>query len=66
MDLSASCERTVDAISLAYVAFNVPDFADFVIEQPTQISDGDQMAGQVYHYSGIVSLPAINRLFAVK
>jgi hypothetical protein len=66
MDLSANCERTVDAISLAYVAFNAPDFADFVIEQPTHISDGDQMASQVYHYSGIVSLPAINRLFAVK
>lgn len=66
MDLSTNCERTVDAISLAYVAFNAPDFADFVIEQPTPLSDGDQMASQVYHYSGIVSLPATNRLFAVK
>lgn len=65
VDLAGRCERTVDAVSLAYVAFNVPDFADFVIERPTRISDGEQTS-QVYHYSGIVSLPAVNRLYAVK
>jgi hypothetical protein len=66
VDLSVPCERIVDNVSLAYVAFNAPDFADFVIEQPTWIAAGEQTANQVYHYSGIVSLPAVNRLYAVK
>lgn len=66
-DLTERRGKTADAISLAYVAFNVPHFADFVIEQPTPI-EGEGGAGTVHihHYSGIVSLPAVNRLFAVK
>jgi len=64
-DLSKRYERTVDAIKLAFVAFNAPDFADFVIEEPTPIiKDGKEIC-KVYHYSKIISLKAKNTLFAV-
>lgn len=59
-DLSQPVERPADAVRLAYVAFNVAHFADFVIEQPTPIPDS-----RVYHYSGPVSLEAGNRLYAL-
>ena len=36
-DLSRRYERLPDALSLAFVAFNAPHFADFVIEDETPI-----------------------------
>ena len=60
-DLSQRHARHVDALSLAFVVFNAPHFADFVLEAPTRVGDG-----QVYHYSKIVSLAAVNRLYAVR
>lgn len=64
-DLSRKYERVVDSIQLAFVAFNTPEFADFVIEQPTPIiKDGNELC-KVYHYSKTVSLKAKNTLFAV-
>lgn len=64
-DLCRKYERVVDSIQLAFVAFNTPEFADFVIEQPTPIiKDGNKLC-KVYHYSKIVSLKAKNTLFAV-
>jgi len=65
-DLSKRYDRIVDAIQLAYVAFNVPHFADFVAEQPTSITVGGEEVTKIHHYSGLVSLPAINRLYAIK
>jgi hypothetical protein len=63
-DLGQPAEKLVDIISLAYVAFNVPRFADFVIEVPTSI--GDESDGtEVYHYSKRVTLEATNRLYAI-
>ena len=61
-----SCRRThlVDLLSLAFVAFNAPHFTDFVIEVPTTLGENDAMSG-IYHYSKLVSLPSVNRLFAV-
>ncbi|RAV18749.1 hypothetical protein [Paenibacillus contaminans] len=64
-DLTARQERVVDAISLAYVAFNVSHFADFVVEQPTPIVIDEQERCRIHHYSGPISLSATNRLFAV-
>ena len=65
-DLSRRCERNVEAISLAFVAFNVPHFADFVIEAPTPIVEGGREVCRVHHYSRRVSLAARNRLFCVE
>jgi hypothetical protein len=64
-DLTKHYERPIECLSLAFVVFNAPDFADFVIEQPTPVAaDGDE-AVQVYHYSKPFSLPAKNRLLSV-
>lgn len=63
-DLSRRPERSVDALRLAFVAFNMPEFADFVVEVPTEIGAGPD-ATEVYHYSERLSLLASNRLYAV-
>lgn len=60
-DLSQRHARHVDSLSLAFVVFNAPHFADFVLEAPTRVGDE-----QVYHYSKLVSLAAVNRLYAVR
>ena len=60
-DLNQRHARHVDALSLAFVVFNAPHFADFVLEAPTRVGDE-----QVYHYSKLVSLAAVNRLYAVR
>lgn len=49
-----------NAISLAFVAFNAPHFADFVLEVPTRVG-----GEEVHHFSQVLSLPARNRLFSV-
>lgn len=59
-DLSQRRARHVETLSLAFVVFNAPHFADFVLEAPTRVGDE-----QVYHYSKRVSLAAVNRLYAV-
>jgi hypothetical protein len=67
-DLSQRYPRLVDSLRPAYVAFNAPDFADFVIEVPTPVQLGGQGgAGEAmtHHFSERVSLPASNRLFGV-
>ena len=61
-DLTRTAVPLVDCLSLAFVAFNQDDFADFVIEQPTPVIQNEKELCQVYHYSNPISLPAINRL----
>lgn len=64
-DLSRKHETFAESLSLAYVAFNVPHFADFVIEDETPIMvDGSERA-RVRHFERILSLSARNRLYAV-
>jgi hypothetical protein len=64
-DLSKRYERKIEAFRLAYLAFNAPHFADFVIEQPTPIVESGKTIAWVYHYSGILSLEARNTLFCM-
>tara|TARA_R110002095_G_scaffold200403_1_gene180625 strand:+ start:4035 stop:4880 length:846 start_codon:yes stop_codon:yes gene_type:complete len=63
-DLSKKFERPIDCLSLAFVAFNTPDFADFLIEQPTPGEPDEKGQPQSYHYSQPFSLKSQNRLFA--
>lgn len=64
-DLSRRHERLADSLRLAFIAFNVEGFADFVIEAPTPImKDGHEIC-KIHHYSNIISLPARNTLFAL-
>jgi hypothetical protein len=64
-DLSKRHEPRIDALRLAFVAFNAPHFADFVIEQPTKVIEEEQEKCQIHHYSGPISLKAKNTLLAV-
>lgn len=64
-DLSRRYDIQIDCLSLAFIAFNKSDFADFVIEAPTPIiKDGKEIAS-VYHYSRMVNIKGINKLFAL-
>ena len=64
-DLSRRYERKIEALRLAFVAFNAPGFADFVIEQPTEIREDEEVICKVHHYSGIVSRPSKNTIWVV-
>lgn len=64
-DLGKRYDPAIDCLSLAFIAFNAPDFADFVIEQPTPVVHDGKEVCKVYHYSGPISLPAKNLVLAV-
>lgn len=65
-DLGQRPEKLVEIFSLAFVAFNTPHFADFVIEAPTAMGPSHETGkAKVYHYSQRVSLAAENRLYAI-
>jgi hypothetical protein len=64
-DLSTPCDPQIECLRLAFVAFNAPDFADFIVEQPTPIVEGGKQVAEVHHYSNPFSLPAKNTLLAV-
>jgi hypothetical protein len=57
-------ECNADGLRLAYVAFNAPEFADFVVEVPTEIGEGPA-ATLVHHFSERVTLQATNRLLSL-
>ena len=58
-------EPQIDCLQLAFVAFNAPHFADFIVEQPTPVVDGAAELCQIYHYSQPFSLEAKNVLLAL-
>ncbi|MHC4398320.1 MAG: hypothetical protein ACYTG0_01430 [Planctomycetota bacterium] len=64
-DLSRRSDPLIDILSLAFVAFNAPYSADFVIEQPTPVIEDGKELCQIHHYSNPISLPARNTLLAV-
>ena len=59
-DLNGQHRRHAERISLAFVAFNAPHFAEFVLEVPTDVG-----SEEIHHYSHVLRLPANNRLFSV-
>lgn len=67
-DLARWREVSVEALGLAFIAFNVPHFADVVLEVPTTLPpavDGVGPPAQVHHYSRRLTLATQNRLYAV-
>lgn len=64
-DLSKPADPQIDCLRLAFVAFNAPHFADFIVEQPTALVEQGQEKGQFYHFSAPFSLPAKNSLLAL-
>lgn len=65
-DLTRRFDQRADCLRLAFLAFNAPEFTDFVVEQPTPVTDINGVETcRVYHYSALFSLPATNRVFAL-
>ncbi len=65
-DLGSRFDPAIESLRLAFVVFNAPHFADFVIEQPTAVVEDVQEKCKIYHYSNPISLPAKNTVFAVE
>lgn len=64
--LAETFELPIDTLQLAFIAFNAPNFADFVIEQPDPIIEDGVEKTKVFHYSQPISVPAKNSLIAVR
>lgn len=64
-DLSKRYDVQINCLNLAYIAFNVDHFADFVIEAPTPVIEDKKEVSTVYHYSKIESLQVKNRILAL-
>ncbi len=64
-DLTKVYDIQIDCLSPAFIAFNKPDFADFVIESPTPVMEGEKEVATVYHYSKMVTITGKNRIFAL-
>ena len=64
-DLTKRFDPQIDCLSLAFIAFNAPHFADFVVEQPTPVMEDEEEKCQVYHFSSPFSLPAKNVVLAL-
>jgi hypothetical protein len=65
-DFGAEAGRHIERMWPAYVAYNTPDFADFVVQHPYPVPSGN--AGPkvtVTHYGRLESLPAETRVLAV-
>jgi hypothetical protein len=64
-DLSKRYDPEIASLSLAFIAFNSPDFADFVIEDETSVVDKGKELAKVHHYSRLLSLPSKNKVLAL-
>ena len=64
-DLTKRFDPQIDCLSVAFIAFNAPHFADFIIEQPTPVVEDEQEKCQAYHFSSPFSLPAKNVVLAL-
>ncbi|MCC7263021.1 MAG: hypothetical protein IT369_10910 [Candidatus Latescibacteria bacterium] len=60
-DFSLPAQRQIERLLPAYVAYNAPDFADFIVQQPLAVAGG----AQVTHYSKLLSLPARTAVLAL-
>lgn len=58
-DMSADCQNWIDSFHLAYVAFNRADWAEFILQTATPLSDSIS----VNHYSRIVQMNTQNSIF---
>ena len=68
-DLSKAHDPTEEGLSLAFVAFNTRDVANFILDAPTpvleHVTHGKETA-KVHHYSERFKMPAKNRIYAIK
>jgi hypothetical protein len=65
-DFTRSAPRPVDILELAYVAFNAPSEAYFVLQRPTALRRDGQESCMVSHYSEIRRMTATNVLMSAE
>ncbi len=59
-DLNADSRNWIDSFQLAYIAFNREDWAEFILQAPTPLSEGIS----VNHYSRIARMETRNTVYA--
>ncbi|MDP6776355.1 MAG: hypothetical protein QGI83_06290 [Candidatus Latescibacteria bacterium] len=64
-DFAVDVKLHIERLSPAYVAYNAPDFADFVVQEELAVGGGGGGIA-VTHYSRLVSLPATTRVLAME
>lgn len=64
-DLARRYDPVIDCLRLAFIAFNAPHFADFIVEQEVAVTCEGGGTAQVYHYTKPFSLPATNKVIAL-
>jgi len=64
-DLSKRHDPRIACLSLAFVAFNSPSSADFIVEQPTRVPGKGGEGCWIYHYTKPFSVEAENRIFSI-
>jgi len=64
-DLTKRYDSPINCLRLAFIVFNAPHFADFVIEQPTPVVENGVERCRVYHYSKPFSMAAKNTVLAM-
>ena len=64
-DFPSARKRMVERFDLAYVAYNTPDEAYFVIQEPIPVSPQRPDSPKVSHYSRIVRMATRNAVVAV-
>lgn len=65
VDFGTAGDRHIQRMWPAYVAYNAPHFADFVVQHPHRVPAGNGQAVTVTHYGRLESLPAQTRVLAV-
>jgi hypothetical protein len=65
-DFEAKKERMVERFQLAFVAYNKPDEAYFVIQEPIPAVSGRADGPKMSHYSRIVRTDSKNAVMALR
>jgi hypothetical protein len=65
-DFGANVDRHIERLSPAYVAYNAPDFAEFVVQQalPIVVADGRETT-RVTHYTKPLGMPARTQVIGI-
>lgn len=61
-DFARPPDELIDGLELAFVAFNAPDCAEFIVRAPARVADGVE----VYHYHEEVRYSAVCQLIALR
>ena len=64
-DFGADVDRHIERLSPAYVAYNAPDFAEFVVQQALPLVADGQEITRVTHYTKPLGIPARTQVIGI-